>query len=198
MVAHSILLSSFVSLLVPVATASPALPDVVQLPEANTFAKIAPSNNVTLGAAPWPPAPFQWSQRGIAELLPRVQSVTIMCTSYDARSFSSSETYAIRVIAQHYYSILELVDPMEAFPEETIKLGNVAPRLDIEVTVMNARDQPGRRHTNLSVAEALVAFVDQVTRTGTGHYATLVPKLRRIPLTKCVTYRPILIYSSRY
>ena len=198
MVAHSILLSSFVSLLVPVATASPALPDVVQLPEANTSAKIAPSNNVTLGAAPWPPAPFQWSQRGIAELLPRLQSLTITCTSYDARPFSSSETYAIQVIAQHYYSMLKVVDPMKAFPEEAIELDNVAPRLDIKVTVMNARDQPGRRHTNLSVAEALVAFVDQVTRTGTGHSATLVPKLRRIPLTNYVTYRAIRIYSSRY
>ena len=180
----------FVSLLLPILLAFPAVADLFRPSEVNASA-LAPLSNVTFGATPWPPAPFEWSQRGIVELLPHTQSVTIRCISYDARPFSISEKRDIRKIARDFYRMLELAEPMERFPEDTISLGYTG--YGVRVTILNALDQPGRRHTNLSIAEAMLAFANHVAGTGIGHSATIVPIVRRIPLTNWVMYRPVRI-----
>lgn len=196
MLAPSLLIFSTFTLLAAAVLAVSAVPQLVNPLEVSASAPV-PFPNVTFGATPWPPAPFEWRVRGINQYLPIIRSVSITCERYDPWQFPADYIGAFSAITQHFVDQMRRTGKAYLLlPETMFGLQEAVEGIDVEVTVFNEPIRPGKRHTFLSVAETLMAFNKMIVTAETAHFAALVPRFREMPWITRKTYRPIHIHRA--
>ena len=137
MLASSLLKSSTFILLTVAVLALPAVPQLVNPSEVSASAHVS-FPNVTFGATPWPPAPFEWRVRGINQYLPIIRSASITCERYDPWQFPADYIGAFSAITQNFVDQMRRTGKAYLLLPETMSgLQEALEGIDIEVTVFN-------------------------------------------------------------